>query len=988
MAAPKLFTLQFICVFISFYKVILLTNVSEPLVRCCQGLEQEKMRVGDELSLTEQWKVSELLSRPTRLQMAATGKGAIKRKNFVSSTRTVSQSNTKYLLVIMMLAGDIQMNPGPNWKFPCGICSRPVRSNQRGICCDNCDGWNHVKCIGMNSQEYTSFTTNETLSWSCQECLFPFSDSFYDSLNGLNVNSCPSDIVPPNDTEPTPTNNKRAELGIGLKKFQGTDGLKIAHLNVGNGGLLYHLEELSRLCDKIKPDVLAITETWLTKDTMDNCVSIEGYDLVRRDKPGNFIGAQGVGIYVKEGLSATPRPDLEHPDLMITGVQLNFSNRKPIVVVVVYRHPKTPVSFFDKIEGVFASQDLAQSRTVITGDFNIDYENASENANVMRLNDIANAYGFQQTIKLPTRITEESETCIDLTFTNAPAFTSGVGIVSIADHLMNYIILGKSNIPHHHRFIYSRNFKKVNEQNLIEDLKKVPWHMIECFEDIEDSWHAWKCLFNNVVNEHAPLRKFRAPKKQKIPWYDAKIDDLKAVRDQYHRRATMGNLAEDWLMYRNTRNKVTALVREAKRQYYTDMIHENKGDSKATWKILKSLLPKCSSSGITSLEINGKLVTDFKDISNLFNKFFTNIGSKLAASISNVKIDPMDYVKKCFPSQRCVFKFKSVTEYEVLKLIKGLPNGKATGIDNYQVKLIKLSAPEISKSLTYLFNFSLSQGKFPSDWKLARISPIFKKGPKTDPGNYRPVSILPVISKFMERIVFNQFYTYLNENKLLRVEQSGFRKRHSCQSSLHRLHEQLYKELNEGKVVGLIALDLRKAFDTVNHRIMLKKMKYYGVSDIEHTWFKSYLENRFQVCSVFSNISEPERITCGVPQGSILGPLMFLLYVNDMPACFEKCHVNLYADDTAFYVADSNIRTVNTILQDELQLAYKWLCCNKLSLHTGKTNSIVICSWQKRQHLSTSELELNLNGDVIEQTSIFKYLGLTVDQDLKNMTVI
>jgi hypothetical protein len=318
-----------------------------------------------------------------------------------------------------------------------------------------------------------------------------------------------------------------------------------------------------------------------------------------------------------------------------------------------------------------------------------------------------------------------------------------------------------------------------------------------------------------------------------------------------------------------------------------------------------------------------------------------------------------------------------------MKLIKSIPNGKATGADNFQVKLIKLAGPQISRSLTFIFNLSLTQGKFPCDWKLARIAPIFKKGSKTDPGNYRPVSVLSVVSKFMERIVYNQLYEYLNVNNLLCIQQSGFRKFHSCQSSLHRLHEQLYRELYEGKVVGLVALDLRKAFDTVNHRIMLDKMAWYGIQNTEHQWFKSYLNDRFQICTIFNNISEPQRITCGVPQGSILGPLMFLLYVNDMPTCFNKCFVNLYADDTAFYVADVDVTRVNQVLQDELKLVYKWLCCNKLSLHVGKTSSMIICSRQKRLHLRDSKCDLSLDNVPIEQTTNLKYLGVTIDQDLR-----
>ena len=548
---------------------------------------------------------------------------------------------------------------------------------------------------------------------------------------------------------------------------------------------------------------------------------------------------------------------------------------------------------------------------------------------------------------------------------------------------MNFIVLGRTNIPNHHRFVMSRNFKNLDKSELKSDLEKVPWHVIECFNDIEDAWHSWKCLFTDIINKHAPLRKFRAPKSPKIPWYNDQIESLKKLRDYYHQRATTGNLQNDWENYRKTRNQVTNMVRKSKKEYYSSMIDQHKDDHKSMWKILKGLLPRCSSGGITSLKINGNLVTDFKNIANSFNVYFTEIGTKLAATISCGNVNPLDYVRKCFPEPQNVFKFKQIKEKDVIRLINNIPSGKATGVDNFQVKLLKLAASEISSSLTYLFNLSLKTGKFPAEWKLARITPIHKKGPKTDQGNYRPVSILPVISKFIERLVHNQFNDYLVQNDLLCIQQSGFRKKHSCQTSLHRLHEQLYDDLFNGKVVGLVALDLRKAFDTVDHNIMLSKLHYYGVTNTEYDWFKSYLEDRYQICSIFNNMSDSQKITCGVPQGSILGPLMFILYVNDMPKCFSKCNVNIYADDTMFYISNENVEIVNNILQSELQLVYKWLCCNKLSLHIGKTSTMLVCSRQKRAHLIKTDLNLKLDGSDIEQTNSLKYLGLSIDCNLR-----
>ena len=232
------------------------------------------------------------------------------------------------------------------------------------------------------------------------------------------------------------------------------------------------------------------------------------------------------------------------------------------------------------MDELFPLLENNSSQSIITGDFNIDYNQLHKGDSYARkLDDLAIAYGFNQTIKLPTRrrVTESSSTCNDLTFTNATEHTSGVGVISVADHLMNYIVLGKQNTPANHRYVTSRNFKNLDREKMVEDLHMVHWHVIECFPDINDAWHAWKCLFIEIVDKHAPIRKFRAPRTNKIPWYDEETETLKKLRDYYHKRAVAVNLPDDWSKYRQTRNSVTKKVREAKTTYYTSMIKENQG---------------------------------------------------------------------------------------------------------------------------------------------------------------------------------------------------------------------------------------------------------------------------------------------------------------------------------------------------------------------------------------------------------------------------
>ena len=225
-------------------------------------------------------------------------------------------------------------------------------------------------------------------------------------------------------------------------------------------------------------------------------------------------------------------------------------------------------------------------------------------------------------------------------------------------------------------------------------------------------------------------------------------------------------------------------------------------------------------------------------------------------------------------------------------------------------------------------------------------------------------------------------YTYFTENNLLTICQSGFRTKHSTVTSLIRFTDFCYDQISKSKYVGMVALDLRKAFDTVDHNILLSKLQLYGFNTTPVGWFKSYLSDRTQLCCINGANSETKIVTCGVPQGSILGPLLFIIYINDIVTCTEYCDINMFADDTIFYLSNNNVDIINNHLQCDLNNIHQWLCANKLSLHIGKTNSMLIGSVKKVKH-KNHELDLKLNEENINQTNNVKYLGVDLDENLK-----
>ena len=326
-----------------------------------------------------------------------------------------------------------------------------------------------------------------------------------------------------------------------------------------------------------------------------------------------------------------------------------------------------------------------------------------------------------------------------------------------------------------------------------------------------------------------------------------------------------------------------------------------------------------------------------------------------------------------------MFSLGNVTVGQVSKILHSMSSSKATGLDEIPAKYLNDGSSVISKLLTHIINLSITTGSIPDDLKMARIVPLYKKNSKTHVGNYRLISVLSVISKVFEKVVFMQLSDYLSENRLLYEFQSGFRSSYSTDTCLIHLTDYIKLENDKGNFTGMVLLDLQKAFDTVDHTILLNKLKWLGADDLTVQWFRSYLTGRTQVTDIGGTLSEPKGVTCGVPQGSILGPLLFLLYVNDM-ASAVRCKLLLYADDSALIASGKNVADIESTLSSELEYVSNWLIDNKLSLHLGKTQSILFGT---KRRLSTGvKLNVICNGNVIESKSNVTYLGVTLDQFL------
>ena len=483
-------------------------------------------------------------------------------------------------------------------------------------------------------------------------------------------------------------------------------------------------------------------------------------------------------------------------------------------------------------------------------------------------------------------------------------------------------------------------------------------------------------IFESILDIHAPLRRKRV-RSEFAPWLTLSLKRSILERDKLKVQAE--NSPEIWSVYKRKRNQVTKMIRISIRDYYNGLIEENIRDPKKMWRTINTVLDKnVETVSHSSLEVEGKYLTRERDVVEAMNRHFALVGPKLAEKITSKPDD--DCLCYITPKSN-VMTFKTINETYMHNAIKNLKNGKAAGPDKIPITIIKDVGDIITKPLTMIFNSSLTNGVFPDIWKIARITPIFKSGAKNDVNNYRPISVISVFSRILERIVHDQLYEFLKANKIITSNQSAFQNLYSTVTSLICSTDYWYENIDHKKLNLTIFLDLKKAFDTVDHRIMVEKLTSYGIRGIPGNWFKSYLHNRQQYCSLNGKKSKNREVTCGIPQGSCLGPLLFILYLNDFERCLKYSKANIYADDTNITIASNDKEKLVADAQAELHNITEWMRVNKLSPNPSKTEYMIIGHPMKAKG-ANAPTGLELDRKEIKRVSNTKSLGVMVDEYL------
>ena len=779
--------------------------------------------------------------------------------------------------------------------------------------------------------------------------------------------------------------------------------LAIANLNVQSLNAKFtSLEILNDLLAKDARtfDVICLQETWLTSDAVASLLRLAGYTLILHGAPNSRH--RGVGMYIKSPLTYIVRPEsIITPLWEALFVEITHPNfDKPIIIGSIYRPPSQLVAdkttFIEEFSECINSFQPLNKHIMIAGDFNLNLLKIKTDDNSNQFYNCLSTAGYEPLITFPTRFSEHNCSLIDNIFYRSTSLldpTSGILTSPISDHQLCFSLFsinktpssyGDNNIqyqtitkkPHNYYELITADFSNLNIMDSMNpDLNSDP----------TPNYVILETKLTDLINKHTETKtvKFRKHRHKKTPWITQGIVKSIKFRDKLHLKLKKSplNSAE----YNNNKlnlavyNKILKkTIKSAKKLHHTNLFQQHKNNPKETWKHLNSLLGRKQSTEVPIEQININDITtrDPSEICNQFNQFFTKIGHETASNIPRANHDFQSYLT---PNNYTQFHFRPINITETENLINSLKPKHSTGQDNINTILLKRLKHELASPLTLIANQMLSSSTFPNPLKIAKVKPLHKKDDREVCNNYRPISLLPSISKILEKVILKQLIEYFTDNNILYTSQYGFRKKRSTEHAILELTDTILKHMDQNVTPTTIFLDLSKAFDTLDHHILLHKLKHYGLNDSALKLCKNYLSERKQYVQLNETKSSQLDISIGVPQGSILGPFFFLIFVNDLPNCSNLLKFITYADDTTLISTINPQSTDNiSLLNTELNKVYTWLCTNKLSLNISKTKSITFHTPQRK----VTPPVITINSQKIDKSDTFNFLGITLDKHM------
>ena len=718
-------------------------------------------------------------------------------------------------------------------------------------------------------------------------------------------------------------------------KWLSKRGIKIGYLNIRY--LQSKTDEIPYLLSKAKDNfhIFCISETHL-KNGVDykSQLSVPGYHYVNKcpSKPMET----GMLLYHSHNINIKRLEEFEKYEVESFWIEIKVKATKPFRVGFIYRNPAEKADWFDNFSNMMEAVSVQPTDIFIFGDMNI---------NILQPHPTwkktYQKFNLTQVLKNPTRIAKKSTTLIDHIYaTNKKSLVeTSSSLYGNSDHNAVCATWSQKNVKIPkigHTTIQFRNMSKFNENNFLLDLQNAGLSHVYQLPDPDEALEYWVNTFTKVYDKHAPLQTKRVKDTLSKEWFNSDLAEAMKIRDETDQTDPNHN---------SLRNKVTTLRRSAKKQHITDLV-EKKAGSKQIWKGINC---------ITNNEVHKRPPPITEVEANQLNNHFNSVPQK-TVTIDNTDQNDLTKLKEYCDKKNIedAAKLPFMTLPQVYNDLRKLKQSNSRGLDNIDAKILKKSAHIIADSLTFIYNQCIAKNYFPEALKKAKIIPIFKSGDKNDPSNYRPIAILPIIAKPFEKHMEKQLNSHMTRYHLITDNQSGFRKNHSCHTAITNLIEKFHVNIKDELLTGVIYADFAKAFDVIDHKLLLKKLKVYKISDNFLKMFESYLHNRKHLVSI--NLKESSLLTqnYGVPQGSILGPLLFSIYINDLPLNIPNANCEMFADDTTMHTNDANVKTLSKKMQKIIDNLIKWTEHNHMALNAKKTKAMLVTTDQKRRKLLVS----------------------------------
>ena len=895
--------------------------------------------------------------------------------------------------------------------YPCGYCELNVDYGFKAICCDNCDIWFHKSCASMSSTMYSELDSK--VDWFCYRCHTHNCDTFHAYEYSLDTSNAFSVLMPtlpdevfsspvpqrpmahssPHGTQPAPaaahipsfsSSTKASTVSASSHKSTADPPIKGDHwrtlvLNINS--IVGKAAALHDMLSYIKPDAVLITETKLNKDinTAEVLPSDLGYTVYRKDRCNE--GGGGVALLVKSCYSSTDITpnDESSANSELIWVEVELHGHKKLLLSNYYRRPNISntsqlEALQSSIESVLSKYKGAHQPIILGGDFNLPdicWENDCVKGSSQRKSLHEYFLTLVQTFSLTQLVTDctRENSILDLVLTNSPNQVKSTHVIpGLSDH--EAVVCDCSFTPRCTKKVPRtvHLFSKADWEPLRAEVRTFSEDYFQSLLDstVEEKWTAFKNKLNGLLDKYVPSK--RTTTRYNAPWMTNTLKRLSRKKKRLFKKAkkSAGKLRDTlWARYRTCKASFNVGIRHAREKFVTDIINSafNDNDTKPFWKYVKS--KRCDNTGISPLKDGGQLFSDSQSKADILNRQFTSVFN--IEDTSDIPVLPGDP----FPAMPDII----VDVRGVTKLLNNIKPNKASGPDSIPCRILKEAAAELAPVLTDIFNASLSSSTLPQDWKKANVAPVFKKGNSNSAENYRPISLTCVCCKLLEHIVCHSIRGHLDEHNILSIFQHGFRSGHSCDSQLLSTVHDLMSIFDSKCQVDVAVLDFSKAFDVVPHQRLLGKVKHYGVNGKTLAWISNFLSGRTQRVVVDGSHSAWSTVHSGVPQGTVLGPLLFLLYINDLPDCITS-RVRLFADDCLVYRRIKNTDD-QLALQRDLDSLETWANTWGMKFNPSK------CTVLSISRTSTIHKFYTLCGTVLQQVNEAKYLGVTLSDDLQ-----